>query len=109
MLSAGACPPFFVFGFERSGNTLLAMMLGAHPNIAVPLSTTGMWLRYAERLNDYARLAATNDMERLVDDLLAEQRIRLWDVQLTRAYEVACAFDRGGRYTRLLRRWCLRR
>ena len=31
-----------MFGFERSGTTLLSMMVGAHPEIAVPLSVTGL-------------------------------------------------------------------
>ncbi len=76
--------PLFMFGFERSGTTLLSMMVGAHPQIAVPLSATGMWYRYARRLDDYGNLKSQGNLERLVGDLLAETRIRLWDVQLDR-------------------------
>lgn len=77
--------PLFMFGFERSGTTLLSMMVGAHPEIAVPLSVTGLWYRYARRLeDDYGHLATREDLERLVDALLAEERIRLWDVELDR-------------------------
>lgn len=73
-----------MFGFDRSGTTLLSMMVGSHPQLAVPFSTTGLWFRYAERLAEYNQLASTSDVERLVDDLLQEARIRLWDAQLPR-------------------------
>jgi hypothetical protein len=77
-------PLVFLFGFERSGTTLLSMMVGAHPQIAVPLSLTGLWYRYGQQLHRYNGLAAAGDVERIVDDLLQEERIRLWDVALTR-------------------------
>jgi len=77
-------PPIFMFGFERSGTTLLSMMVGSHPEIAVPLSVTGLWYRYAGQLNAYQQLADFKDLEHLVDDLLTEERIRLWDVRFNR-------------------------
>lgn len=78
-------PPIFLFGFERSGTTLLSMMAGAHPELAVPLSTTGTWYRLGRRIEaDYNALATPADVERLVDDLLAEERIKLWDETFTR-------------------------
>jgi SAM-dependent methyltransferase len=76
-------PPIFMFGFERSGTTLLSMMVGAHPEIAVPLTVTGMWYRFAQKARA-AGLETQEKLERLVDELLAEERIRLWDVVLTR-------------------------
>ena len=77
-------PPLFMFGFERSGTTLLSMMVGAHPQIAVPLTVTGLWYRYATRLDQYGDLTSRDDVQRLVDDLLGEERIQLWDVELRR-------------------------
>jgi hypothetical protein len=77
-------PLVFLFGFERSGTTLLSMMIGAHPRIAVPFSVTGLWYRYATMLPKYNNLHSLGDVEHLVDDLLNEQRIRLWDVELKR-------------------------
>jgi len=82
---AAAVPPIFLFGMERSGTTLLSMMVGAHPQLAVPLATTGMWFDFARRLADYNDLAQPADLERLVDDVLAHERIRLWDAELDRA------------------------
>jgi len=77
-------PPVFMFGFERSGTTLLSMMVGAHPQIAVPLSVTGLWFRFAGQLERYNDIADRADLDRLVDDLLAEERIGLWDASLDR-------------------------
>lgn len=80
----GSIPPLFMFGFERSGTTLLSMMVGAHPDIAVPYSATGLWYRYGRNLEKYDNLKTQNALERIVDDLLAEERIQLWDVRLSR-------------------------
>lgn len=83
--SAENAPAIFLFGFERSGTTLLSMMVGAHEHIAVPLTCTGMWYRYYARLGDYGSLRTRDDVERMVDDLLAEERIGLWDAEIDRA------------------------
>jgi hypothetical protein len=75
--------PVFLFGFERSGTTLLSMMVGAHPELAVPFSVTGLWYRRARTLDAYGGLQRRTDLERFVGDLLQEERIRLWDVTLS--------------------------
>lgn len=76
-------PPFFIVGFQRSGTTLLRVMLDNHPEIAIPLDTVGLWSRYDDRLAaDYHDLRTADDLRRLVADLMAEERIRLWDVPL---------------------------
>lgn len=77
-------PPIFMFGFERSGTTLLSMMVGAHPQIAVPLSVTGLWYRYDRMLDKYNGLQNKSDVEHIIDDLLQEERISLWDVEFDR-------------------------
>lgn len=80
--SKGAWRPTFLFGMERSGTTLLSMMVGAHPQIAVPLATTGLWLDFAERLPDFHRLSSSDDINRLLAALGAHDRIKLWDATL---------------------------
>ena len=77
--------PTFIFGMERSGTTLLSMMVGAHGQIAVPLATTGMWIGFAQRLGDFNNLATREDVVRLVDAIRSHERIRLWDAELDRA------------------------
>lgn len=81
---AATSPPTFLFGMERSGTTLLSMMIGAHPQIAVPLATTGMWVDFAERLDSFNQLARREDVVRLVDEIRAHERIALWDAALDR-------------------------
>jgi hypothetical protein len=70
---------------ERSGTTLLSMMVGAHGQIAGPLATTGMWIEFAQRLGDFNNLATREDVARLIDAIRGHERIRLWDAQLDRA------------------------
>lgn len=77
--------PLFMFGFERSGTTLLSMIMGAHPDLAVPLSVTGLWYRYHKNLDRYHNLRLPQNLEALVDDLLQDERIRLWDETLHKA------------------------
>lgn len=84
MTQAASLPPVFLFGMERSGTTLLSMMVGAHPEIAVPLATTGMWFDFHRRLGDYGGLADAADLDRITDDVLAHERIRLWRTELDR-------------------------
>lgn len=80
-----AWAPIFLFGMERSGTTLLSMMIGAHPLVAVPLATTGMWVDFARRLErDFNGLAGPGDVARLVDAIRAHERIGLWDTELDR-------------------------
>ncbi|MEO8199505.1 MAG: sulfotransferase [Gemmatimonadota bacterium] len=76
--------PLFVVGFQRSGTTLIRLMLDSHPDIAIPLDTTGLWSRYEQRLDDYDQLATSVGREKIVDDLLAEERITLWEANLDR-------------------------
>lgn len=80
-----ASVPTFLFGMERSGTTLLSMMIGAHPLIAVPLATTGMWVSFAKRLESgFNGLATRGDVVCLVDEIFRHERIRLWDADIDR-------------------------
>lgn len=72
-----------MFGFDRSGTTLLSMMMGAHPLLAVPFSAAGMWFRYADELPKYGMLKSQIDIDRMLKDLLSEERISFWNVGLT--------------------------
>lgn len=74
--------PFFLIGFQRSGTTLLRLMLDSHPDVAIPLDVTGLWDRYERRLDHYGDLTRPSARRALIGDLLAEERIRLWKVPL---------------------------
>ena len=69
--------PFFIVGFQRSGTTMLRMMLNAHPDVAIPHNSGELWPSYWKKDDGGAR-----DAERLTQDLLADARIRAWKVQL---------------------------
>ena len=89
-------PPFFIIGYQRSGTTLLRLMLDSHPRVAVPLDVVGLWARYAMRLDDeFGGLATDEDVRRLVEALLAEERIRLWDVEMSARRVIASVGNRG--------------
>lgn len=79
-----------MFGFERSGTTLLSMMMGAHPDLAVPLTVTGLWYSYFEKLGLYNDLGSDADARQLVEDLVNEERIQLWDESITVENVLAC-------------------
>lgn len=86
--------PFFVVGFQRSGTTLLRMMLDNHPGVAIPLDVTGLWARYQEQLDRYT-LDDQASVRKLIADLLAEERIRLWPLPLS-VDEIAAHRHRSG-------------
>lgn len=77
--------PVFMFGMERSGTTLLSMMVGAHPDVAVPLATTGIWFDFYDRLDQYGGMRSAQDTERLVDAVLENERVKLWRCELDRS------------------------
>lgn len=75
--------PFFIVGFQRSGTTLLRMMLDSHPRVAIPLDTTGLWARYEQRLDEFGSLSEVESRRRLIESILSDERIRLWETPLT--------------------------
>lgn len=88
--------PTFLFGFERSGTTLLTMMAGAHPRLSCPLSVTGTWWDFGRRLDAYDDLGTHADIARLVDDVSETERLKLWNVAFDKD-EIASGV-RPGRY-----------
>lgn len=76
-------PPFFIVGFQRSGTTLLRLMLDSHPQVSVPLDTTGLWVRYEQRLASFEPLTSIESRRQLVDSILSDVRIQLWETPLT--------------------------
>lgn len=80
----GADPdtPLFLVGFQRSGTTLLRLMLNAHPDFAIPHDSADLWLRYRRQVPRYNHLRAPEDVRTMIDDLLAEPRIQAWQTPL---------------------------
>lgn len=82
--------PFFIVGFQRSGTTLLRVMLDSHPEIAVPLDVTGLWGRLEGELNRFGDLDHEDGRRALVDAVLAEERIRLWEAGFNASTVLGC-------------------
>lgn len=77
--------PTFLFGFERSGTTLLTMMTGAHPRLSCPLSVTGTWWHFADRLEEFGTLSTPDHIARMVAAVAAHERLQLWAVPFDEA------------------------
>ncbi len=58
-------------------------MLDAHPQIAIPLDTVGLWDRWEHTALEYGDLGIDANRRRVVAAILQEERIRLWQVPLT--------------------------
>jgi len=62
--------PFFVVGVQRSGTTMLRLMLNRHPEIAIPFET-GFIAHFYHRLHEYGDLSRVDNARRLLDDICA--------------------------------------
>lgn len=62
-------PPFFILGSERSGTTLLMVMLGNHPRLAVP-EVTWYYPRFRAYLHTYGDLTKPENFRTLVSEMI---------------------------------------
>jgi hypothetical protein len=70
-------------------------MLDSHPDVAVPLDVTGLWWRFEAEIPRFGDLAVEAARRAIVDALLDEPRIRLWNVPLA-ADEVLARWSAPG-------------
>ena len=66
--------PFFVVGAQRSGTTMLRLMLNNHPRLAVPFES-GFIPIFFQRLGEYGDLAQSGNVERLLHDICAHPKV----------------------------------
>ena len=59
------------------------MIVGSHPDIAVPLGTAGQWSDVADQHLCHKGRSADVEVGALVEELLRHERIRRWDCTLT--------------------------
>lgn len=81
--------PIFIVGFQRSGTTMLRLMLNAHPDIAIPHDSAELWRNYARRGARFNDLRSASDAVAMIDALLAEPRIAAWQTALPRDLLIA--------------------
>jgi len=68
-------PPFFILGAQRSGTTMLRLMLNCHAELAVPHETAFMTAFY-RRLSEYGDLSNESNAARLLDDIAEHHLVR---------------------------------
>ncbi|MDA8382470.1 MAG: sulfotransferase [Betaproteobacteria bacterium] len=67
--------PFFVVGAQRSGTTMLRLMLNAHPRLCVPFES-GFIIDFHDRRDGYGALSVKDNAARLLDDIAAHPKVR---------------------------------
>jgi hypothetical protein len=90
--------PILILGINRSGTTLLSMMLDAHSRIAIPHESHFFVSYYRDRASlDFSGEAGRLDVVRRI---LAEPFVRSWDrpvtadeVDLSRCHDLAATID----------------
>lgn len=87
MCEAGAIPltrscnaPVFVVGCDRSGTTLLRLMLNQHSRIAMPPSESYFITHLLERRHLYGDLGDDGNLELLYCDLIGNDRYKMWQI-----------------------------
>jgi hypothetical protein len=81
--TAKTLPPVFMYGMDRSGTTMLSLIVGAHPDIAVPYPVAGLWYTLADKYSPGAMPFDGDRCAALIEEALAHNRIKDWDVALT--------------------------
>ena len=70
-----SCEPFFIVGAQRSGTTMLRLMLNSHPNLFVPFESKFI-TEYYRRLEEYGDLSEKNNIHRLLQDIAKEPFVK---------------------------------
>ncbi len=61
-------PPFFIVGCQRSGTTMLRLMLNAHPRLGIPFESHFI-PQFSRLIDRYGDLRARDNLARLLDDI----------------------------------------
>ncbi len=69
--------PFFILACDRSGTTLLRLMLNAHPRLCVPNESDFITELY-DRVSEFGAVERVDNLDGLLDALFANPRYRLW-------------------------------
>ncbi len=70
--------PIFIIGAERSGTTLLRIILASHSNICIPPESKFMLRLYPE----YRDIKNRDDVKRFIDDLGSDHFFKMWKLDI---------------------------
>lgn len=70
--------PIFIVGVNRSGTTLLSVMLNSHPDIAIPYESH-FFVPYFKRIEQFGDLNDLDNRKKLMASILAEPSLDRWD------------------------------
>ena len=73
--SASPPRPLFVVGVQRSGTTMLRLMLDSHPDLAVPFET-GFITVFFQKLVEYGDLSIGENRDKLVHDICHYHKVK---------------------------------
>lgn len=74
-------PPIFIVGCDRSGTTMLRLILDRHPELAIPPESLFITDFY-HRLPSYGDLNHEQNRARLARDVLSHSRVKAWSLPL---------------------------
>jgi hypothetical protein len=75
MSAASKKPPIFLLGSQRSGTTMLRLMMNNHPNLAIPHESAFITIYY-RKLGDYGDLGNKGNARRLLSDVSQHPLVR---------------------------------
>lgn len=74
--------PIFVIGVDRSGTTLLRLMLDSHSKISIPYESH-FFIRFYRRRESFGDLEEEQNRRKLVEEILEQPYVNRWDQQIT--------------------------
>ena len=73
--------PIFIIGVDRSGTTLLSLMMASHSRIAIPYESH-FFIPFYKNISSYGDLTQRKNRELLVNEILSERYVRRWDQKI---------------------------
>jgi hypothetical protein len=74
--------PIFIIGAPRSGTTLMMVMLGCHPRIAIP-EVGHYYNRFRPYLYTYGDLSNDENLRVLIEEMVFGQSVPLWGMRIS--------------------------